>query len=301
MIRPSVLLRIGVVGIGCFVATDVVHAQVKETSSRILTSTTSLQASTPDWDEGDQSARQGEHPIEAAIRFAQAHLDYIRTNVRDYTMLLVRRERVAGQLRGFEYARVKIREQRMIDGVEVPFGAYMKFLKPNSMRDREILFRPNHHDGEMLVRNGGRTLANFTLWLDPDCKMAMRDNRYPITDLGLENLVCRLIEVAESDRRYGECDVNFYKDAKIDGRPCTVVEVIHPVPRDHFLFHVARIFVDHELHVPIRYAAYSWPEEEDDPMPLLEEYTYRNLNFNVGLSDSEFDQNYPEYKFRKGI
>ncbi len=48
-----------------------------------------------------------------------------------------------------------------------------------------------------------------TLSLKPDSMLAMLDNRYPITEIGILNLTKRLIEVAELDKKYGECEVKF--------------------------------------------------------------------------------------------
>ena len=68
-----------------------------------------------------------------------------------------------------------------------------------------------------------------------------------------------------------------------------VLEQLGSVQRDHFRYHLARIFVDDALQVPIRFAAYTWPENAGDPPQLEEEYTYRQLQFNVGYSDADFD------------
>ena len=74
-----------------------------------------------------------------------------------------------------------------------------------------------------------------------------------------------------------------------------MIEVRHPVKRPHFDFHIATIFIDHELNVPIRYASYSWPTEEGGEPVLLEEYTYLDVKLNVGLTDADFDPD--EYDF----
>ena len=55
--------------------------------------------------------------------------------------------------------------------------------------------------------------------------------------------------------------------------------------------------MDDELHVPIRFAAYSWPETKDGKPVLQEEYTYRQVSLNVGLSDADFDPKNPAYGF----
>jgi hypothetical protein len=46
--------------------------------------------------------------------------------------------------------------------------------------------------------------------------------------------------------------------------------------------------------VPIRYAAYLWPQNPGEQPPLEEEYTYLNLKVNNNFTDADFDQNNPE-------
>jgi hypothetical protein len=111
-------------------------------------------------------------------------------------------------------------------------------------------------------------------------------------------LTRRLVEVGEKDVKFGECDVKYYDGAKINNRVCTCIEVVHPVPRRNFLFHLARIFVDKDYNVPIRYESYDWPHEKGGAMELMEEYTYLNLKLNNGFTDADFDSRNPNYKFR---
>ncbi|MGH7927183.1 MAG: DUF1571 domain-containing protein, partial [Candidatus Binatia bacterium] len=89
----------------------------------------------------------------------------------------------------------------------------------------------------------------------------------------------------------------FFQGAKINGRICTLLEVRHPVPRPYFDFHIARVFIDDELNVPIRYAAYTWPQQEGAEPPVIEEYTYLDLKLNVGLTDADFDPDNSSYNF----
>jgi len=107
-----------------------------------------------------------------------------------------------------------------------------------------------------------------------------------------------VVEVGEQDVKYGECSVKFYEGAKINNRVCTCIEVVHPVPRRNFLFHLARIFVDKELNLPIRYESYDWPPKAGAEPQLLEEYTYQNLKLNNGFTDLDFDTQNPKYGFR---
>ena len=42
------------------------------------------------------------------------------------------------------------------------------------------------------------------------------------------------------------------------------------------------IYVDDQRNIPIRYEAYSWPKVQGGPPVLDEEYTYVNIQENVG-------------------
>jgi outer membrane lipoprotein-sorting protein len=86
-------------------------------------------------------------------------------------------------------------------------------------------------------------------------------------------------------------------NAKVNGRVCSCVQVVHPVPRRNFRFHLARVFIDDELLIPIRYEAYDWPHEEGGQPVLMEEYTYMNVKINNGFTDADFDPKNTAYKF----
>jgi hypothetical protein len=72
------------------------------------------------------------------------------------------------------------------------------------------------------------------------------------------------------------------------------------VRRDIFRFCLARIFVDDELKIPIRYESYDWPREAGGPPELIEEYTYLDLKLNNGFTDEDFDTRNPDYHFQQG-
>ena len=52
----------------------------------------------------------------------------------------------------------------------------------------------------------------------------------PLDRVGHPQMTRRLVEVGEKDVKYGECEVKYYKGAKINNRVCTCIEVMHPVP-----------------------------------------------------------------------
>jgi hypothetical protein len=125
----------------------------------------------------------------------------------------------------------------------------------------------------------------------------MRGQRYPITEIGVEKLLLKMIEQGNRDRAHGECQVEFYRSAKVNERKCTMVQIVHPVKRPHFVYHKAQVFFDDEWRLPVRYASWSWPTEPGGQPVLEEEYNYTQMQFNVGLTDLDFDPENSEYDF----
>ncbi len=232
----------------------------------------------------------GEHPLMPTLRWAQEGLRNIE-KLEDYSATLAKRERIGGKLTDYEYIFVKVRHR--------PFSVYLYFLGPPAKKGQEVIYIDSKNDGKMWAHGTGLQDTMFgTVSLTPTGMIAMRGQRYPLTELGILNLVHRLIEVGNDDLKYGECEVQFIKGAKINGRTCTCIQVVHPVPRRNFLYHLARIFVDDELNVPIRYAAYDWPKQSGGAPEVMEEYTYLNLKLNNGFTDADFDIRNPNYRFR---
>lgn len=243
------------------------------------------------------AAESSEHPLDPALRISQSSLDHIRTNIRDYTANFIKRTRVDGELSEMQCARVKIRHRQMNNGrLAVPMGVYLDFYQPDSVKGREVLWVEGRNDGKLIAHEAGfKNLTNVKL--DPTGYLAMRGQRYPITDIGMENLTVKLIDTALRDRQYGECEVRFFNNAKVGDQICNMVEVTHPNHREHFDFHRARVYFSQELNMPIRYASWSWPSSPGGEPILEEEYTYINIKTNVGLTDKDFDTDNPDYRF----
>lgn len=242
---------------------------------------------------------QIQHPLEPVLRQAHDLLQRLET-VEDYTCTIVRRERIGEKLQDYEWIFAKLRHERGPDVTgESPVSAYLQFLGPEDVAGREVIYRPAAYGNKLIVRRGGTRFAYVTTSITPDGELAMQNSRYPITAIGLKNLLNRLIEVGEEDISRGECIVEYFPGAKVDARLCTLIRVTHPYRRPYFRYHKADIFVDDALQAPVRFASYDWPDKEGGEPYLLEEYTYTDLRFNVGLSDRDFDYRNSEYGFRK--
>ncbi len=234
-------------------------------------------------------------PMDRALSIASEGLAYIRRDVRDYTAIMVKRERVNGAVTEAEWMDIKVRNAKPAEGI--PLSVYMKFLKPSTVRDREVIWVDGENDGK-LIAHEGTGLVRMTVRLDPHGFIAMRGNRYPITEAGIENLVYRLVEKGERFKSHGAAEVKFYENTTINGRKCTLIQVTHAEQRPEYEFHICRIFIDDELQVPVRYAAYGWPETPGGKPTLEEEYTYTEVKLNVGLTAADFDPNNSAYNFK---
>lgn len=234
-------------------------------------------------------ARPDQHPLDPCIEFAKQCLERIHSGINDYSCTIVKQERIDGELYPQEYMYAEIRNRVVTGGkVEQPFSVYLYFLKPEKIKGREVIYVEGVNDGKLMAQEAGLLKAAGVFNFLPTDRMAMRGNRYPITEIGLENLVVKLIEKAERDRQHGECTVEYKPGVKINGRSCTLLEVIHPTPRPHFDFNIARVYIDDELSLPVRYEAYSWPTRPDGQPELIECYTYLNLKMNIALEDKNF-------------
>jgi hypothetical protein len=241
------------------------------------------------------------HPLAPALNLARERIAHIRENVRDFTCILVKRERINGQLRDYEYLATKVRrEHRQGDQIIEPFAVYTQYLAPKKIRGRKVLYVEGENDGKMLIRNGGSRFNYLTFKLDPNSAAALRESRYPITELGLDAFTGRLIEQTLSDIRNdpnGENSrIKFFDQASVDNRPCLHIQVVHPTRARHFSYHLASIYIDSELHMPIRVETYDWPKDGDDKPILQEEFTFTRLKLNVGLSDADFSPSVLDHK-----
>jgi hypothetical protein len=248
-----------------------------------------------------QPAKTGEaaHQLDPALDMAREGLDRIRRDIRDYTCTIAKRERIGDVLNEYEYMFAKIRNRKEVDGREVvPLSVYLYFLKPVEIKGREVIYVAGQNDGKLCAHEGGAK-GKFlpTVWLLPNGPFAMRGQRYPITELGIENLVLKLLEKGEYLRKFDDLEVKFFQNAKVNGRVCTCIQLMHPVKAEGQDFHVARIYIDDEMKLPIRYEAYGWPRTAGGSPELLEEYTYIDMKVNVGLTDADFDVKNSSYAF----
>jgi len=230
----------------------------------------------------------GEHPIEPIIRWAESRIGELRA-VEDYDCTFTKREIVDDELQNRETIYMRVRHE--------PFSVYLNFLAPSSYRGKEVLFVENQNQGRLKAHLTGIKRFVGSRSLSPTSSLAMRGNRYPITEIGILNLTERMIEAGKAERALPNCVVNL-GTSKVGNQPCVQIEVLHPVREPQQRFQRALIYIDEQYNLPIRYVAYGWQTDTAASPEPYEEYTYTDLHFNCGLNDRHFHAGNPEYKFR---
>ena len=229
-----------------------------------------------------------EHPLMPVIRWAEKERPRLK-EIKDYTALMTKQENINGVIQEAEVMEIKVRHE--------PLSFYVKFGYPKNKAGQEAIWVQGKNEGKLIGHGVGFERKFGTNFLDPTSFIAMRGCKYPMMEMGLLNLVDKLLDVGYKDSKFGECEVKYYQGVKVGDRECTLIRVIHPVPRKNFIFYIAQVFVDNELNLPIRYESYEWPKKEGDPPVLIEAYTYENLKLNVGLTDADFDHRNPAYNY----
>ena len=234
--------------------------------------------------------QQAPPTAEDAIRMVEATHAALQ-QVRDYSCTLVKRERINGRLTTSERMAIKLRHE--------PFSVYVNYLAPDRLRGQEGLYVHGHNDNLLLAHpNGlkGRLVGTFRL--DPVGKWAMEGNRYPVTDLGLKRMAESWLKESKHDLQFVRCSVRIAAGAKIEGRPCTCIELVRQTRHDDVPFQLTRLYIDAQLRLPVRYEAYEWPAQHGGEPVLAEEYTYLDVSPNRQFADFDFDVQNPEYNFK---
>ena len=241
-----------------------------------------------------QSDGDSTHPLITTIKFAESRLDHIRDHVRSYTCQLVKRERISGRMQAYQYADVMVQcSQRQGGAVVQPMSVLMRFLGPVKMKGRIVLYTEGLDDNLAWVRMGGSGLfKSVEVQIDPHGDAAKRESRYPVTEIGFDQIMQRLIDLAKDDIRADpsaeNTSVTYFQNAKLKDRSCTHIQVVHPQRSNSLAFHKASLYVDDEWNVPVRLVVHDWPKTADSEPILVEEYNYLNLELNVRFPDDVF-------------
>lgn len=235
-----------------------------------------------------------QHPLTPVLDFARKEQAFLRNTVTGFTCRLVKRERIEDILQDYHYIDMEVREPiRSGEQIEKPLSIFLKFIGPDDVAGRRVLYVEGQNEGKMVVRNGGKRFAHVVVKIDPRGERATRESLVPITEIGFDQLLSRMIVILEAHAQVDTTGENTHvrriTGAKLDKRPCTVIRITHPEKQVGLNFHEANVFVDDALHVPVRVDYSEWPEQPGAAPRLMAEYNYTYLELNPSLGDDHFD------------
>lgn len=236
-----------------------------------------------------------EHPLAPLLQMAKYGVGVINENVQDYTACITKRVRYQGRLQPEERIFCKIRHANDKDDSATPFSVYTRFINPKP--GQEAIWVEGQYDDKLVAHGPTGFLNLLTVHLEPESKMAMTGNRYPIKTIGMLNLIKQMIKQGSNDINYEDCEVKITRNLMVNSARCTKLEVIHHKPADHFDFHRAEIYIDDDRNLPIAFRSFLWPDKPNGRPKLQESYYYTDIKINVGLTDADFDPANEKYEY----
>jgi hypothetical protein len=214
-----------------------------------------------------------------------------------YTATLTKQERVGDELLDEQTIQLKCRQK--------PFSVYLVWTTGDT--GREVIFIEGENNGRMIAHDGGWKARLPAFHLDPHCRLAMRDSRYPVTSAGFGALTTMMLDLHREDvaKNSGLASCRAQEDQTFDGRPCTVFTTEYSSQASSPTYRKSITYIDNEWNLPVHSKHFEWPvagknadKANPDDSTLIESYSFTDVDMGCALSESDFDRNNSEYRFR---
>jgi len=178
-----------------------------------------------------------------------------------------------------------------------PFSVYLKSVSPNA--GREVIYVEGRNDGKLKVHEASGFVSLLgTISLAPTSNDALKENKYPITMIGMEKMLDGFLLEWDESHKHLDTKVTVNTQAKLGLVDCTLCEVIHPQQREGFRSHKGRVYIDKKTNLPIRAEQFGFPTKSSEEPALIEEYSYIDIKTDVPLTDVDFDVANDKYGFK---
>jgi hypothetical protein len=202
--------------------------------------------------------------------------------VKDYSCRLIKRERLEGELSPNHVIDLKVRND--------PFSVSMVWQEPKDLEGQEVVYVAGKNDGKMRVKPGGLLGSVGFISLPINDPRTRKTSKHKVTEAGIGSLIEKCEKGWELERKLKVTAVKIgtYAYAK---RRCTRVELTHSGKAGGQLKHSKNVvYFDQQTHLPIRVENYGWPEDDKEPPPLVESFSYVNLRTNPGVVAEAFER-----------
>lgn len=216
--------------------------------------------------------------VERCISDAVAQFDAVD----DYTCHLDKRVRKKGRL--YEDLNILVKYKK-------PKHYYFRWTKGIS-KGREVIFVEGKNNGKLVAHPGG--IFNFaTLHLDPEGTLAMQKNHHSLRNSGMEKITT-LIKLNYAKAKEKNLDkIRFIGERRIDRKKAWLVEGYFPENQGFYAYKISIYFCP-TVKLPLKISIY------DKSGSLFEEYVFRDLKINVGVTEKDFNPSNPEYSYHGG-
>ena len=229
-------------------------------------------------------ATRSGHDLAPPLRLASETLQRL-DEVKDYSATFFKHENVRGG-QVIHNMNLKVREK--------PFSVYLGFVKPHT--GREVIYVAGQSGSNLLAHGTGIEKVAGTVSIAPNSARALEESRYPITQIGMRNMVTALATQWGSDLKYDDLQVKYYANAKVGNVSCRVYESTQPKRRKGE-FYRSRLYITHKTELPVRVEQFGFPTGTGVRPPMIEQYTYMDLKTNIGLRDIDFSTSNPSYDY----
>jgi hypothetical protein len=227
------------------------------------------------------SAQAPDPAAQAYAWIKEAQRNY-QTVVKDYSCVFVAKENVKGRMNEDQFMQLKFRQQ--------PFSVSMKWLGPARLAGQEVAFVHGKNNNKLRVQSKGILGVAGFVDIAVDDPRVREQSRHTIYETGIGNLIDSTVKSWELDKRTGKA-VTRIGEFEFDKRLCYRVETIRGERSPQLYSYRSIIYLEKNSKYPIRTENYSWPVAGGNPDgELMEAFSYTSLQFNVGLTDRDFDR-----------
>lgn len=221
-----------------------------------------------------------------AVSAGQADLDELLksslaaySRVNDYSCVFHKKELVKGKIKEVRNLQFKFRK---------PASFYLKYTD-GDYAGLEAIYADGKYDNKLEVHLGG-FFGFFRIAVDPRGSLAMKNNRHPIMDAGIGQILYLMDKNYQQAKNDPKSFITLEGETQLNGRKARQVKAIFSKGGGYYGKTVL-IMIDKETALPVKITVHGWDNE------FLEEYQYDGVRLNVGLTDMDFDVKNPEYRF----
>jgi outer membrane lipoprotein-sorting protein len=158
-----------------------------------------------------------------------------------------------------------------------------------SEKGREVIFVAGKYNDKLVAHPGG-FLQFMTFHLDPEGRLAMQRNRHSLQHSGMEKIINLIESNFKRAREKGLDAIQFIGDDRIAERDVWILEGRFP-ENQGFYAHRVIVSIDKTMTLPVKISIFDWSDA------LVEEYVFRDLKVNVGITENDFNPGNPDYNF----